>query len=118
MILFLDDDTTRTKKFKSHCPSAKCVSTSQECIDELSQKWDTVFLDHDLGGEVYVDTNREDCGMEVVRYIVKNKPEIFQIIVHSLNQIAAKEMVLRLQDAGYRVQWVPFTTLFNRIKFK
>jgi len=119
MILFLDDSKERTKAFKSKVPSAKTVKTTKACIKALSKEdaeWDIVFLDHDLGGEQFVDTNREDCGMEVVRWIVANEPFIRQIIVHSHNGPAAKEMCSKLNDAMYQVVVIPFASLLSRIE--
>jgi hypothetical protein len=46
------------------------------------------MLDHDLGGEIYVDTNYSNTGSEVVRWIEKNKPDIKEIVVHSYNSSA------------------------------
>jgi hypothetical protein len=75
---------------------------------EESDKVDALFLDHDLGGEVYVDSSRKDCGMEVVRFIVENKPKVSQIIVHTLNQNAGINMTNQLRNAGYEVKYIPF----------
>lgn len=102
-ILFLDDDKRRTVKFKSLVPCAMTAETSEQMIELLSEDahFDFVFLDHDLGGEIYVDSSRDDTGMEVVRWIVKNKPSIGQVVVHSLNYPCAMEMVRDLKDAGY-----------------
>ena len=75
--LFLDDDEIRTKNFISEVPSAETVKTAEECINKLKENdYDCVFLDHDLGGETYVSSKREDCGMEVVRWIKENLPKI------------------------------------------
>jgi hypothetical protein len=68
-------------------------------------RWDIVSLDHDLNFEEFVDSNRKDCGMEVVRWIERNAFLLYenkiipkQIIVHTSNKIAGTEMVLRLED--------------------
>jgi hypothetical protein len=58
-------------------------------------------LDHDLGGEVYVDPSRPDCGMEVVRWMAENRPEVGRVIIHSLNTSASLEMERQLRAAGY-----------------
>jgi hypothetical protein len=109
-VLFLDDCPRRTKKFKSRWPSVSCYKTSAEIIEAIktAKRIDVIFLDHDLGGEFDVDTNSEDCGMTVVRYIEKNKPSIGNIVIHSLNPTASVEMYARLKAEDYRV---------NRIKF-
>jgi len=108
-ILFLDDNPVRLKMFRSAVPSAKMVTTASECIEALKEKWDWVFLDHDIGGEIYASANRADTGMEVVRHIFDNRPEIGHIVVHSHNVPAAKLMVSLLEDAQYDVTKSPFS---------
>ena len=112
-MLFLDDSLERRKKFQSINPSAVCVETAEECIGKLKENKSIqfLFLDHDLGGKVFVDSNRADTGMEVVRWIVANSPDIEKIIVHSLNFSAAKEMVCKLQDAGYNAVYISWLDL-------
>ena len=116
-ILFLDDDHHRIKQFRSKVPSATIVETAQDCIEQIKkQGWDMVFLDHDLGGEVYADSGREDTGMEVVRCIAENQPDIGTVVVHSGNEPARKEMVLKLRDAKYRVIDMPFWQMIVSIE--
>jgi len=119
MIIFLDDDKQRCRAFKrfAGCPST-IVHTAQDCIKAIQETDDIsiLFLDHDLGGEVYVNSAREDCGMEVVRWIVANNPPIRTIIVHSLNAPAAQSMVVALKRAQYDAHYNPFTTLAERLK--
>lgn len=115
MILFLDDDPRRTRRFRSYYPSCSTAATALEMIkllDGLSETADAVYLDHDLGRETFVDSDRSDCGMEVVRWIVENKPPVREFIVHSLNHYAAQTMVKLLRDSGYDAKAIPFTA-FN-----
>jgi len=112
-ILFLDDDENRTNQFIKRFSNVEeliAVTTAKEAIEKLSTKdlWDYVFLDHDLGGKVFVDSNREDCGMEVVRWCLVNKPKIDQIIIHTWNEPAGKRMLSDLQNAGYNATYSPF----------
>jgi len=103
-ILFLDDNGTRQKWFKSELPSAICVWNSGEAIVELGNlniEWDYVFLDHDLGDEVYVDSTRKDTGAEVARYIAAQQPKIGLVVIHSFNHDGAKEMLHTLRTAKY-----------------
>jgi len=55
-----------------------CVTTAKETIEKLSsEKWDYVFLDHDLGGQTYVPSG-PGTGYEVAQWISNNpdqKPE-------------------------------------------
>ena len=123
-VLFLDDDANRTKIFLSKVLFADSAENAKDCIGILSKKsFNIVFLDHDLSGEKMVNSDREDCGMEAVRWIVENKPQIDQIIIHSLNYPAAQEMRKKLQDVGYDAVNVPFMmfearNIYEQIKKK
>jgi len=115
-IFFLDDDKTRIEVFSALCPDAVIAETAPDAISTIEGKdWDIVFLDHDLGGEQFVDTAREDTGAEVTRWIVKNKPKIDLIIVHSYNPDGAENMRSLLSQADYNVKKVPFSQLIKRI---
>lgn len=113
-ILFLDDDLRRMKAFRRCNPRAVWVQTARDCIKLLYQPWDIVSLDHDLGGETYVDSQRKDTGMEVVRYILRNRPACLvdtRFVVHSRNQQGATLMAKALSSAGYNCEWEPFSDL-------
>lgn len=119
-VLFLDDNKNRTKRFCSELPFAHTAETAQGMIELIqkhrNEKIDFIFLDHDLGGEVMVSSNREDCGMEVVRWLVTNKTNVEQVIAHTLNYDAGKEMVAKLREVGYEAMHVPFIRLMQTIK--
>ena len=111
-ILFLDDDEKRQKRFRSEVPFCQQVRTAEEAIDALFvESYDLICLDHDLGGEVFVDPNRLDTGSEVVRRLVsdllerQNKAEI---VVHSYNEDASADMVMLLRNYGFRANYCPF----------
>jgi hypothetical protein len=120
-VLFLDDDENRHKKFKRLCSATRIyhTKTARETIEKLQSliamdvELTEIWLDHDLGGETYADSGREDTGMEVVRWLCTNpKPELkCPIYVHSLNNVAAPNMVSNLLRAGYQSEWIPFNTL-------
>lgn len=120
-VLFLDDDGIRTGKFLRRIPSALTFEKVPEILAELQTKARNatkikfLFLDHDLNGEVFVDSSREDCGMEVVRFLCKNssayKNLIGTVIVHSHNDVASKLMVETLREKGFNVGAIPFNRL-------
>ncbi len=128
-IVFLDDNTERlanAEKFiydnidRKEDDVIYLVETANQAIEILKTKKPyVVFLDHDLGGEVYVDSGREDCGMEVVRWMVSNievekqavinkQPYTHAIVVHSWNTVAGQEMVNKLIDVGHDAYYIPF----------
>lgn len=110
-VLFLDDDPGRAEIFLAEVPHAVWVSTVADCLLRLEEVWDEVHLDHDLGGETFVDCGREDCGMEVVRWLcLKPHPHLAstRFYVHSHNAGAADLMVMQLRVNGFRVEARPF----------
>lgn len=116
-VLFLDDNDFRCQTFRSFVPFGTIVNEAQECIDKLSEKdYDIVLLDHDLGGEVYVNSEEKNTGMEVVRWIVENKPRIGKVVVHSLNSGAALNMGDKLTSQEYVTYIIPFTSLVDWLK--
>jgi hypothetical protein len=110
-VLFLDDDPVRAALFQEDCPHAVWVKTAAECIARLEEAWDEVHLDHDLGGEQFVDTNRGDCGMEVVRWIcLAHRPHLksTRFTIHSHNPVAATTMGVHMTVSGFKCQVRPF----------
>jgi len=110
-VLFLDDDPRRAAVFLARCPHAIWVETVEACIARLEEPWDEVHLDHDLGGERYVDVNRDDCGMAVVRWLCDRPRESLldaRFFIHSYNFVAASLMVECLLRNGYAAECRPF----------
>lgn len=107
-ILFLDDRSKRIhaalKKYVDH--DLTIVTTVKECIEKISnEEWDQIRLDHDLNYESFVNPDRSDCGMEVVRFMVKNRrflmPGTRNIYIHTSNTAAAFLMGEKLVEAGF-----------------
>ena len=112
-VLFLDDDQARGEAFLAANPGSIWVQTAADCLAELAESWDEIHLDHDLGGEQFVDHARDDCGMAVVRWLCETpRPHLkdARFVVHTHNQDAACVMVFHLQVTGYRVTQCPFGT--------
>lgn len=84
-----------------------------ECLRLLAKEdFDWISLDHDLGGEDFVDPDSKTCGMEIVRYLErtgwpesKSKP---MVIIHSSNIFAAHQMKIGLELLGFFVKAEPF----------
>jgi len=121
--LFLDDDRRRTATFLHWIEDLECeavtVETADECIARLREgDFDLVLLDHDLGGEIYCDSSREDCGMEVVRWLKRHRGKHGAFIVHTFNAVAGASMFMELKTLGYRVAQAPFGSpeFYQRLK--
>jgi hypothetical protein len=110
-LLFLDDDPVRAEAFLIENPQAIWVQTVAECIDKLSENWDEIHLDHDLGGKTFVDVNETDCGMEVIRWLCREPREHLrtaQFFIHTHNTLAGMLMVLQMKESGYSAEFRPF----------
>ena len=124
MYLFLDDDVNRAALAYQRFPKEKrdatvWVKTAADAITSLRDfKYQLieVHLDHDLSGETFCDSRREDCGMEVVRYLESLPEEEIKIfesckfICHSHNYPACSEMRDRLEALGLKAEYKPFGT--------
>lgn len=64
-----------------------------------------VFLDHDLGGKTFVDSNKEQTGVHLARWIKQNDENFREriIIAHSMNPMGAKDMVNELDCFASRI---------------
>jgi len=106
-ILFLDDDPARAAAFLADHSHAVWVKTAADCIRSLREPWSEVHLDHDLGGEHFVDHDRDDCGMAVVRWICEEPRTHLQsslFVIHTHNPGAATAMIFQLESMGYNVR--------------
>ena len=86
-------------------------------MTRLEESWDEVHLDHDLGAEQFVDSDRDDCGMAVIRWLESApRPHLktARFRVHSRNANAACMMVLRLEALGFHVEAAPFSSSRQR----
>ena len=100
-VIFLDDSSSRQCVMKSMLPCIVQTETADETIEEIQKNptVDYLFLDHDLGGQVYVDSNEHNTGMTVAKWIVEHKEEvdIGYVIVHSFNPAGAMNMYNELK---------------------
>ena len=102
-ILVLDDDDERLKIFRRNLigHSVTLVKTAHEAIYELDRNgpFDTVCLDHDLGGLINVASG-PGTGYEVAEWLSQNPDkQPTQIIIHSFNEPGRKRMMAALPNA-------------------
>lgn len=101
-ILILEDSPERQKQFKilEHKHVVVITESTKECIHLLTTcKWDILFLDHDLGGQVHVPSG-EETGYEVAKFLSENQRLIPKLVIlHSLNAGGRKLMKGLLQNS-------------------
>lgn len=112
--LFLDDDPHRHRIFAREAYGTFFIPvwTAQECQEALlkNDPFDCVFLDHDLGGQVFVK-EVENTGTQVALFIRDELPdERFptRIIIHSHNPAGAIRMENILKQTSIHTSRVPF----------
>ena len=105
-ILILDDSRSRLATFRRKLIGAvvTCVEHASDCIKELEKNgpWDVFYCDHDLDNRVFVPSGI-GTGYEVILWITNNldkKPT--KVILHTLNNIGALNMLKIMPDAIYR----------------
>jgi hypothetical protein len=117
-IFVLDDDQRRIDWFRGAFEKIvgkenfTAVMNAPEAIAAWTGDYDAVFLDHDLGGRVFVNSKDENTGSAFVRAL----PEVhgddrMSIVVHSLNPVGSEIMVEDLRAKGYNATAVPLGQL-------
>ena len=122
-VLFLDDDPIRWSSFE---PAIQIFGTKNgfnidviwvtsvnSAKDALSNRlFDSVFLDHDLGGVPFVDSG-PGTGYEVAEFILEELDYLPpQIIIHSLNPAGSQNMQRVLPTSRI----IPFPILLKEIQ--
>lgn len=120
-VFILEDDPTNErlpffrKKLNKHTLFiAKEAEEGVRVLQEMLDKHipiDYIFLDHDLGGRIYVDSGDENCGMRVAEFI-KLKGIRAEIILHTQNIVGADNMRHVLPEARI----IPFPTLMKTLE--
>ena len=112
-ILILEDSPERINSFRENMAGNEIVALDnpKQAIKKLiEEKWDILFLDHDLGGQAMVASG-EGTGYEVALWLSRNRdfrPQV--VIVHSLNPVGANNICGVLPSASR----VPFAWAFNK----
>lgn len=87
-ILILEDNKARCQIFRRELIGHEYFITefASEAIEKLQeQEWDYLFLDHDLGGEVFVEKT-ENTGYQVALWLEEHKErQPGTIYLHSMN---------------------------------
>jgi DNA polymerase III delta subunit len=112
-IFILEDNDERIKFFKWYFKNpeyqvfyAKEVNEAK-ALFTINQPFEVMFLDHDLGDQVYVDSNEQNTGYQFAKFIIEKDLSKSFIIIHSLNPYGAENIKSVLKEA----MQIPFTVL-------
>jgi len=107
-IFILEDDLERIKWFYGRLKDDEVVIVNNAAIAKSilhSVKFNMIFLDHDLGGEAFVDSEHPNTGWQVAKEIPHTPNRETNILIHSWNTVAAKRMKTFLKECDeYRGQ--------------
>jgi two-component SAPR family response regulator len=119
-VFILEDDVERVAAFhkvlkKRHACDIYHTDKIDKAKDLLkNNQFDLIFLDHDLGGKIFVDS-AEETGYQVAKFIAQNGIKCHQIIVHSMNPVGAKNMMDVLEKFSNTVH-IPFPVLIQHLE--
>lgn len=119
VIVFLDSDPNRAAVLHQrmspqdveHTIWTRTVEETLDLLINYRERLRYVSLDHDLNSDTYVHSAREDCGMEVVRFLEHKDSNDYKhvtFVVHAWNQSAGMKMTTRLRTKGYKTLYVPY----------
>ena len=112
-ILILEDSSVRIRIFKEKLSRDhdlyffNKVDDAKRALDTLGP-FDMMFLDHDLDNRIYVDSDEENTGFQLARYIAEKKLKS-KIIIHTMNHHGAQKMLEVLPEADH----IEFPDLFR-----
>lgn len=112
-ILILEDNPQRHIQFEEDLKNHDiCIVDVVDTTISLlkNEKWDALFLDHDLGGHVRVEPGTEPTGYDVAVFLEENKhlqPPL--MVIHSHNTVGAERMKAALPNARI----IPFSSNMN-----
>ena len=116
-VFVLEDNGERIKFFNKMFQNYDYVlcETAKEAKKVLyDNEFNVIFLDHDLGGRIFVDSNEEETGMTVVKYIIEKELQTNALFfIHSQNPVGAANMLHRLMDDNRRAFLKSFTSIWT-----
>jgi hypothetical protein len=116
MILVLDDNIFRHKTIRGRVDAViDSAFTYTQAVGLLGKtKYDTIYLDHDLGDfhtpdkKIEGGVAKEFTGYDVCLWMVENDIDCPEIIIQSVNPVGAKRMLDYLSQFYPKVYWQPF----------
>lgn len=117
-IFILEDRDRRIKWFKNVFSSENSLFFADNVKDAKkilleNPEFDILFLDHDLDQKIFVNSNEQNTGYQLTKFIVENKISFGFAYIHSMNRYGSGLMYTKLLEAVdmKRVRRMPFLKL-------
>ena len=122
-IFILEDSDERIVMFKKYLPMCFPdveIFIAENAIEARSifqteKHFDIAFLDHDLDGRAFVNSNEKNTGYQVAKTMIELGIKSTQVIVHSMNPPGAERIVSLFLDKC-KVAHIPFPVLLDHLK--
>lgn len=110
-IFILEDDLDRIQRFKEKLKDhtlvfSDNVEKAKKIIESLGP-FDVYYLDHDLDGKIFVNSDEPNTGYQLAKYLAKNNIKA-AFVTHTHNSEGAKNICSILPTCNE----VPFYYLF------
>ncbi len=112
-VFIFEDMEERMHFFRKRLASHEIQHTDQ--IEQAKKmleghKWDRIFLDHDMVMKFTNSETTKNNGYQLAKWMVKNKIQADEVIVHSMNPEGSRNIMNTL-EGHYDAKYVPFTFL-------
>lgn len=114
-IFVLEDNLQRIEQFRDYFATYRLMANYATSVQNAIRMFprvnpDVVFLDHDLGGQVYVDSDEPNTGYQFVKWLKENDPKwrARSYVVHSMNPVGVDNMIEELGDEPKNLWRIPF----------
>jgi len=94
-ILILEDDPQRVYWFYTEFMEDEVAVVNNASVAKVllyAVSFDLICLDHDLGGQFFVDSDGENTGYQIAKYIPGTINNEATVIIHSYNPKGAEKM--------------------------
>jgi DNA-binding response OmpR family regulator len=125
-VLILEDDPERLEWFSENLKveDVDVTDMAEDAMNFLKNNvYDIIFLDHDLGGAVYVDSSVFNTGFTVAKMIHETDNKNVPVVIHSWNSQGAKMMkhvmtLNKVENVYHPFLSVEFRMVVNQVNQK
>jgi CheY-like chemotaxis protein len=116
-ILVVEDDGRRIEWFMDRLKGRCVLDVFEKAEDGIravrDNKYDMIFLDHDLGGRIFVPSEDPETGYQVAKILPETVNRDTPVIVHSYNPDGADNIVSAIGRSARKEPFGSFEIAFS-----